>query len=544
MNEADASLKSKAPGTRPGGVVRIRRALISVWDKAGIIDLAAALHQLGVGILSTGGTAQALREAEIPVTTVESITGYPPILDGRVKTLHPAIFAAILGKDDAAHRAQLDEMGITPVDLVVVNLYPFESRALDAPLTEAVELIDIGGVSLLRAAAKNWERVAVVCDPAQYAPVIAEMQEAGGVSEETRRALAAAAFNRTAAYDAVIARALAPPDQPFPERLTLAFEKIAGVRYGENPHQRAAFYRDPQPAPGTLARATQRQGKELSFNNIVDLDAAWNLVWEFDHPAAAIIKHATPCGAATRPEAVDAYRAARACDPVSAFGGIVALNCDVDEPTAAVIAEIFTEALIAPGFTAGARALLARKGNLRILECAAPSGQATSPMSLRGAERRSNLLIGIEIRSVSGGLLVQGHDTTDLDETQLRLATPRAPSDAEMADLRFAWKVCKWVKSNAIVLAYGGATVGIGSGQPNRVGAVEIAVKGAGDRARGAVLASDAFFPFRDGIDAAAHAGITAIIQPGGSVRDEEVIAAAREHDIAMVFTGIRHFRH
>jgi len=544
MNEADASLKSKAPGTRPGGVVRIRRALISVWDKAGIIDLAAALHQLGVGILSTGGTAQALREAEIPVTTVESITGYPPILDGRVKTLHPAIFAAILGKDDAAHRAQLDEMGITPVDLVVVNLYPFESRALDAPLTEAVELIDIGGVSLLRAAAKNWERVAVVCDLAQYAPVIAEMQEAGGVSEETRRALAAAAFNRTAAYDAVIARALAPPDQPFPERLTLAFEKIAGVRYGENPHQRAAFYRDPQPAPGTLARATQRQGKELSFNNIVDLDAAWNLIWEFDHPAAAIIKHATPCGAATRPEAVDAYRAARACDPVSAFGGIVALNGDVDEPTAAEITEIFTEAVIAPGFTAGARALLARKGNLRILECAAPSGQATSPMSLRGAERRSNLLIGIEIRSVSGGLLVQGHDTTDLDETQLRLATPRAPSDAEMADLRFAWKVCKWVKSNAIVLAYGGATVGIGSGQPNRVGAVEIAVKGAGDRARGAVLASDAFFPFRDGIDAAAHAGITAIIQPGGSVRDEEVIAAATEHGIAMIFTGIRHFRH
>src|SRR2546421_1118770 len=544
MNEADASLKSKAPGTRPGGVVRIRRALISVWDKAGVIDLAAALHQMGVGILSTGGTAQALREAEIPVTTVESITGYPAILDGRVKTLHPAIFAAILGKDDAAHRAQLDEMGITPVDLVVVNLYPFESRALDAPLTEAVELIDIGGVSLLRAAAKNWERVAVVCDLAQYAPVIAEMQEAGGVSEETRRALAAAAFNRTAAYDSVIARAFAPPDQPFPERVTLAFEKIAGVRYGENPHQRAAFYRDPQPAPGTLARATQLQGKELSFNNVVDLDAAWNLVWEFDGPTAAIIKHATPCGAATRPEAVDAYRAARAGDPVSAFGGIVALNCDVDEPTAAVIAEIFTEALIAPGFTAGARALLARKGNLRILECAAPSGQATSPMSLRGAERRSNLLIGIEIRSVSGGLLVQGHDTTDLDETQLRLATPRAPSDAEMADLRFAWKVCKWVKSNAIVLAYGGATVGIGSGQPNRVGAVEIAVKGAGDRARGAVLASDAFFPFRDGIDGAAHAGITAIIQPGGSLRDEEGIAAAPEPGIAMIFTGIRHFRH
>src|SRR5437870_9820296 len=251
MNEADASLKSKAPGTRPGGVVRIRRALISVWDKAGIIDLAAALHQLGVGILSTGGTAQALREAEIPVTTVESITGYPPILDGRVKTLNPAIFAAILGKDDAAHRAQLDEMGITPVDLVVVNLYPFESRALDTPLAEAVELIDVGGVSLLRAAAKNWERVTVVCDPAQYGPVVAEVRRAGGISEETRRALAAAAFGRTAAYDTTIAHAFAPSDQPFPERLTLSFQKVAGIRYGENPHQRAAFYRDPQPAPAT-----------------------------------------------------------------------------------------------------------------------------------------------------------------------------------------------------------------------------------------------------------------------------------------------------
>src|SRR5881296_1861869 len=489
MNETDASLKSKAPGPAPGGVVQIRRALISVWDKAGVIDLAAALHQMGVGILITGGTAQALREAEIPVTTVESITGYPAILDGRVKTLHPAIFAAILGKDDAAHRAQLDEMGITPVDLVVVNLYPFESRALDTPLAEAVELIDVGGVSLLRAAAKNWERVTVVCDPAQYGPVVAEVRRAGGISEETRRALAAAAFGRTAAYDTTIAHAFAPSDQPFPERLTLSFQKIAGIRYGENPHQRAAFYRDPQPAPGTLARATQLQGKELSFNNIVDLDAAWNLVWEFDRPAAAIIKHATP-------------------------------------------------------FAAGARALRARKGNLRILECAAPSGQATSPMSLRGAERRSNLLPTLEVRSVSGGLLVQEHDATDLDETQLRVVTPRGPTDAEMADLRFAWKVCKWVKSNAIVLARAGATVGIGSGQPNRVGSVEIAVKGAGDRARGAVLASDAFFPFRDSIDAAAHAGITAIIQPGGSVRDEEVIAAATEHGLAMVFTGMRHFRH
>lgn len=516
--------------------MKVRRALISVWDKAGIIELAAALHQLGVGILSTGGTAQALREAEIPVTTVESVTGYPAILDGRVKTLHPAIFAAILGRDDDSHRAQLDEMGITPIDLVVVNLYPFETRALDAPLAEAVELIDVGGVSLLRAAAKNWERVTVVCDPAQYGPVAGELREAGGISEETRRGLAAAAFSRTAAYDAVIASAFAMSDQPFPDRFMLSFEKVMGMRYGENPHQRAAFYGDPHPAPGTLARATQIQGKELSFNNIVDLDAAWNLVWEFDRPAVAIIKHATPCGAAIRPTAAEAYQAARACDPVSAFGGIVALNCDVDERTAGEIAEIFTEAVIAPGFTAGARAVLARKTNLRLLECAARS-------LLRGPEARSNLVTH-EIRSVTGGLLVQERDTADLNGSQLRVATPRAPTDEEMADLRFAWKVCKWVKSNAIVLARGGATVGIGSGQPNRVGSVEIAVKGAGDRARGAVLASDAFFPFRDGIDAAAHAGVTAVIQPGGSVRDEEVVAAAAEHGMAMVLTGVRHFRH
>src|SRR2546428_203634 len=488
----------------PGGVVRIRRALISVWDKSGVVDLAAALDQMGVGILSTGGTAQALREAEIPVTTVESVTGYPAILDGRVKTLHPAIFAAILGRDDAAHRTQLDEMGITPVDLVVVNLYPFESRALDTPLAEAVELIDIGGVALLRAAAKNWERVTVICHPSQYGPVVGEMREAGGVSEASRRALAAATFSRTAVYDAIIARVFAPPDQPFPERLTLSFQKIAGVRYGENPHQRAAFYRDPRAATGTVANATQLQGKELSFNNVVDLDAAWGLVWEFDRPAAAIIKHATPCGAAARPTAGEAYQDARACDPVSAFGGIVALNCEVDERTAGEIAEIFTEAVIAPGFTAGARALLARRPNVRILECAAPP----SSESLRGPQARSNLTVMHEIRSVTGGLLVQERDTADLNESQLRVVTSRAPTAEEMADLRFAWKVCKWVKSNAIVLAQGGATVGIGSGQPNRVGAVEIAVKGAGDRARGAGLASDAFFPFRDGIAAPAHAAL------------------------------------
>ncbi len=518
------------PGARnpePVGPIRIRRALISVWDKSGIVELAAALQRLGAEILSTGGTAQALREAAIPVTAIESVTGYPAILDGRVKTLHPAIFAAILGRDDPAHRAQLNEMGITPVDLVAVNLYPFESRALDAPIGDAVELIDVGGVSLLRAAAKNWERVAVVCDPGQYAALVEELLREGSVSEETRRRLAAETFARTAAYDATIAgyfnRQL---DEQFPDVLTIAYRKVQQTRYGENPHQAAAFYRAYTREEG-LAGAGQLQGKELSFNNLVDLDAAWRLVREFAQPAAAIIKHATPCGVATGTTPAEAYAAARACDPVSAFGGIAALNREVDEQTAREVTEIFTEAVIAPGFTAGARAVLARKSNLRVLEAEAASADAA-----------------LELRTVSGGLLVQEGDRLDLDETQLPVVTPRAPTAQEMASLRVAWTVCKWVKSNAIVLVRGQATVGLGGGQPNRIGAVELAVKGAGDRARGTVLASDAFFPFRDGVDAAARAGVTAIIQPGGSVRDEEVIASAAEHNIAMVFTGIRHFRH
>lgn len=509
------------------GRVSVRRALISVWDKTGLDALAEALKEMGIQIIATGGTAEALNRLGVPVTTVESITGYPAILDGRVKTLHPAIFAAILGRDDAAHRAQMDEMGITPVDLVVVNLYPFEARALDAPSAEAVELIDIGGVSLIRAAAKNWERVAVVCDPGQYGALVTELHREKTLSGEARRRLAAEAFARTAAYDASIAAYFSRQvHEQFPDLLTMAYRKVQQTRYGENPHQAAAFYRT-HTQRGGLAAARQLQGKELSFNNFVDLDAAWALVSEFAQPAAAIIKHATPCGAATAAATIDAYVAARSCDPVSAFGGIAAFNREVDERTAAEITGIFTEAVIAPAFTPAARAILARRPNLRLLECDASASGASLAM-----------------RTVSGGLLVQEHDRVDLDEAQLRLVTPRAPTPEEMADLRFAWRVCKWVKSNAIVLARGGATVGIGSGQPNRVGAVEIAVKVAGDRARGTVLASDAFFPFRDGIDAAARAGVTAIIQPGGSVRDEEVIAASAEHGMAMVFTGVRHFRH
>ncbi len=521
------------------GPVQVRRALISVWDKTGLDALAAALVEMGVEIVATGGTAEALQRVGVSVVTVESITGYPAILDGRVKTLHPAIFAAILGRDDAAHRAQLDEMGITPVDLVVVNLYPFETRALDAPIAEAVELIDIGGVSLIRAAAKNWERVAVMCDPDQYGTLAEELRREGNVSAETRRRLAAEAFARTAAYDASIAAYFYhQAHEQFPDLLTIAYRKVQQTRYGENPHQAAAFYRT-QTSQGGLAGARQLQGKELSFNNLVDLDTAWGLVAEFEQPAAAIIKHATPCGAAVGATLAEAYASARACDPVSVFGGIVAFNREMDEPTAQAMTGLFTEAVIAPTYSPAALRVLASRTNLRVLT-SAPLSQP----SLRGAERRSNLRPTLDVRSIVGGLLVQEHDTADLDETQLRVVTPRAPTPEEMADLRFAWSVCKWTKSNAIVLARGGATVGIGSGQPNRVGAVEIAVKVAGDRARGTVLASDAFFPFRDGVDAAARAGVTAIIQPGGSVRDDEVIAAAAEHGMAMMVTGVRHFRH
>jgi phosphoribosylaminoimidazolecarboxamide formyltransferase/IMP cyclohydrolase len=521
----EQATRNDASGTQVA--VTMHRALISVWDKTGLDPLATGLAALGVEIVATGGTADALQRMAVSVTTVESLTGYPAILDGRVKTLHPAIFAALLGRDDPAHRAQLDAMGIAPIDLVVVNLYPFEGRAPTATMADAVELIDIGGVALLRAAAKNWERVAVVCDPSQYGAVLDELQRTGALSSGTRQRLAAAAFRRTASYDAAIAQYLTGQGPGFPERLVLAYTKATDLRYGENPHQGGAFYREVPAPAGTLADARQHQGKELSFNNLVDLDAAWGLVWEFDRPATAIIKHATPCGVAVADDLVTAYGAARDCDPMSAFGGIVACNREVDEPTAQAMTGLFTEAVIAPAYSHAALAVLARRPNLRVLACAAPQPTAS-----------------LEVRSISGGLVAQEQDTRDAREHDVRVVTLRKPSADEMADLRFAWKVCKWAKSNAIVLARGGATVGIGSGQPNRVGAVELAVKVAGERARGAVLASDAFFPFRDGVDAAARAGVTAIIQPGGSVRDVEVMAAATEYGMGMVFTGIRHFRH
>src|SRR5574341_256738 len=512
------------------GQIGIRRALISVWNNSGIADLGAALVSAGADIVSTGGTGTTLRDAGLPVTLVESLTGFPPILDGRVKTLHPAVFAAVLGRDDPAHRDELAELGITPVDLVVVNLYPFEGLAADARPEDAVELIDIGGVALIRAAAKNWERVGVVCDPAQYAVVAAEIHDTGGLSQETRRGLAADAFARTAAYDSAIAGYFArQAGRRFPELITLAYRKVQDTRYGENPHQAGALYRRYPPGGGSLADAEQLQGKELSYNNIADLDTAWGLAGEFTAPAAAIIKHATPCGAAVGTALVDAYAAALRCDPVSAFGGVVALNRIVDGPTASAIAEVFTEVIIAPGFSPEARGIFRKKTNLRLL---------VSQLPANGTRE-------VEVKHIRGGVLLQDADVEGTDAASSRhVVTPRAPTPEERRDLEFAWIVAKWVKSNAIVFGRGGATVGIGAGQPNRVGAVEIAAKGAGERAQGAVMASDAFFPFRDGIDAAARAGITAVIQPGGSVRDEEIIAAAAEHGMAMLFTGTRHFRH
>lgn len=505
----------------------IRRALISVWDKSGLSEFASALVAMGVEMLATGGTARALSQAGLPVTTIEEITGFPEVLDGRVKTLHPAVFAAILARDEPQHRAQLEAHHIRPIDLVVVNLYPFDTQAQTASMRDAVELIDVGGVALLRAAAKNWERVAVVSDPIQYALVLEQLRQGGSVSEAFRRHLAGEAFARTAEYDAAIARYFGETPAQFPSRLILTYRKGFDTRYGENPHQRAAFYREVPVRPGSLADARQIQGKELSFNNMVDLDAALGLVREFDQPAAAIIKHAAPCGAAVAASIAEAYQAAVACDPVSAFGGVLALNRLVDDATAAAITNVFTEAVIAPGFAPGARAIFARRKNVRVLEVD-PAASVSR----------------MDVRSVDGGLLVQESDSVDLDDGRLTVVTPRAPTPQEMIDLRFAWKVAKWVKSNAIVLARNSATVGIGGGYPNRVGAVELAAKGAGERSRGAVLASDAFFPFRDGVDAAARAGVTAIIQPGGSVRDDEVIAAAVEHGVAMVLTGVRHFRH
>jgi phosphoribosylaminoimidazolecarboxamide formyltransferase / IMP cyclohydrolase len=502
-----------------------RRALLSVWDKSGIVELARALVDHGAHIISSGGTARTLADAGIPVTPVSEVTGAPEILGGRVKTLHPNVHGGILAdRRRAEHVEDLERHGIAPIDFVVCNLYPFEDAIAHPSVHEddALEQIDIGGPAMVRAAAKNWSSVTVVVDPARYEDVIGAISS-GGITAQMRRELAAEAFARTARYEATIAAYLAS-ESGFRDSLVIAADKIADLRYGENPHQAAAFYRRGIAAAG-VAGAAQRHGKELSYNNLLDADAAWKLVCELDSPAAAIVKHSNPCGVAVAGSLRTAYARALECDRTSAFGGIVALNATCDHATATAILEIFTEVVIAPSFEDDALHALRSKRSLRVLEVAAPPSD------------------DLEWRSVSGGLLVQTPDGRD-DFADVKVVTRKEPTDEQWRDLRFAWTVAKHVKSNAIVFARELTAVGVGAGQMSRVEATALAARRAGDRAKGAVCASDAFFPFRDGLDAAVAAGATGVVQPGGSVRDDEVVDAADEHGIPMVFTGRRHFRH
>ncbi len=514
----------------------IQRALLSVSDKAGIVGFASALHQLGVQLLSTGGTARALREAGIPVTEVSEHTGFPEMLDGRVKTLHPTIHGGLLGRrDHPEHVAAMVEHAIAPIDLVAVNLYPFRETIAQpgCTLEEAIENIDIGGPAMVRSAAKNHRHVVVLTDPADYAAVLQEMAEqAGAVSFATRFRLACKAYAHTAEYDGAIADWLAlqaqPQEAPFPPRLHLHFEKAQALRYGENPHQQAAFYRDSTPAPGTLANWQQHQGKELSYNNIADADAAWECVRGLAGGACVIVKHANPCGVALGDTPLQAYQQAFATDPTSAFGGIIAFNRPVDEAAAEAVTGQFAEVVIAPGYTSEALARFRSKGNVRVLEVPAGTG--------------SNAW---EYKRVGGGLLVQSPDVAA--PASFQVVTRAAPDPAQTADLQFACHVAQFVKSNAVVFCGGGRTLGIGAGQMSRVDSTRIATRKAADAGlplAGSVCASDAFFPFRDGLDVIAAAGARAVVQPGGSLRDAEVVAAADEHGIAMVLTGVRHFRH
>lgn len=511
--------------------MKIERALISVSDKTGVVEFARVLHGLGVEIISTGGTMKTLKEADIPVVYVSEITGFPEIMDGRVKTLNPYIHGGILAiRDNPDHVQAMRHHKIKGIDMVVVNLYPFRQTVAkpDVTLGEAVENIDIGGPAMIRAAAKNFAHVAVVVNPANYGLIADELAKKGEISQEIRMELAREAYSHTAEYDACIARYLAGQlgQGRFPARLQLVFDKVQDLRYGENPHQQAGFYREQGFAGPGVAGARQLHGKELSFNNIVDLEAAFNIVNEFAAPAATIIKHTNPCGTGTGNSLAAAYAKAYEADPVSAFGGIIGLNREVDKATAEQIGQLFAEAVIAPGYSAEALAVLSEKKNVRLL--AAEFGKGVDAM---------------DIKRVSGGILVQDSDAGD-PEAKMTVVSKRQPTAAELEQLEFAWKVVKHVKSNAIVVAADNRTIGVGAGQMNRVGAANIALTQAGEAAEGAVLASDAFFPFRDTVDAAAKAGITAIIQPGGSVRDEESIKAADEHGIAMVFTGVRHFKH
>lgn len=536
---------------------KINRALISVSDKTGIVDLALKFKKHGVEIVSTGGTSRLLRENGIETRDISDLTGFPEMLDGRVKTLHPKVHGGILGiRDNEEHQAKMKDHGIVPIDMVVVNLYPFRQtiQKPDVEMSEAIENIDIGGPAMIRSASKNHNDVAVVVDPADYLTVAAQMDENEGcLSQEMRYRLAATAFRHTADYDAEIARFLASRIQvkkenetELPQNLPLELEKISGLRYGENPHQRAALYQFAGQKEHGVATAEQLQGKELSYNNLLDSDGAWELVMEIhrghlresrsrgaitahDIPqTCAIIKHTNPCGVGIAQNALEAFANAKATDPVSAFGGIIAFSGMVEAAAASEIAEMFAEVIIAPDFSAEARQILAAKKNLRVLRM----GEAETPQRI------------LEFRRITGGILVQDRDAELIDEEKFDIVSDRKPTASELRALRFGWAICKHVKSNAIVYAKESQLVGVGAGQMSRVDSVKLGALKAQLPLAGSVLASDAFFPFRDGLDEAAKHGITAVIQPGGSVRDKEVIDAANEHKIAMVFTGIRHFKH
>jgi phosphoribosylaminoimidazolecarboxamide formyltransferase/IMP cyclohydrolase len=524
-------------------MAEIKRALISVSDKTGVAEFAQGLAELGVDIISTGGTAKLLKQKGIPVTPVSEITKFPEMLDGRVKTLHPAIHGGILAKRDMPqHMLALKEQGISPIDIIVVNLYPFQKTVANPEVSfeEAIENIDIGGPTMIRSAAKNFQDVAVVVDPADYPKILAELKaDAGKLSLKTKFELACKTFQHTASYDSAISSYLESialvdgrfvrQETTFPSLLRLNLQQVQGLRYGENPHQQAAFYREIGQENTGVAGARQLQGKELSFNNILDLEAAYQLAWDFEEPVAIVIKHTNPCGVAVANGLSDAYRKARETDPVSAFGSVLGFNRVVDSETAVEIVSTFVEAVIAPGFDASALDVLQAKPNLRLLVVGKPQVQAKGDWDLK---------------RVSGGLLIQDRDTHMLDREKCKVVTKRQPTEKEWEALSFAWKVVKHVKSNAIVFTNQTQTVGIGVGQMSRVDSSKLAVMKAQLPIKGTVLASDAFFPFRDGVDAAAEAGATAIIQPGGSLKDKDVIQAADEHSIAMVFTGIRHFKH
>lgn len=521
-------------------------ALISVSDKTGILELAQALHGAGVRLISTGGTAKLLADNGLPVTEVAEVTGFPEMLDGRVKTLHPKVHGGLLARRDLPeHMAALHRHAISTIDILVVNLYPFEQTVAKpgCTLEDAIENIDIGGPAMVRSGAKNWKDVAVLTDAAQYGQVVQELTTSGTISQQTKFALAVAAFNRISNYDAAISdylSALGPDGKSnmFAGQANGRFVKLQDLRYGENPHQQAAFYRDLHPAPGSLVTAQQLQGKELSYNNIADADAAWECVKSFDAPACVIVKHANPCGVALGKDPLEAYSKAFQTDPTSAFGGIIAFNRPLDGAAAQQVAKQFVEVLMAPDFTPEARAAFAGKANVRLLQIALPPGGA------RPWDKGQNLM---DIKRVGSGLLMQTADNHELALGDLKVVTKKQPSQAELQDLLFAWKVAKYVKSNAIVFCKDGMTMGVGAGQMSRLDSARIAsikAQHAKLSLAGTVVASDAFFPFRDGLDVVVDAGATCVIQPGGSMRDEEVIAAADERGVAMVFSGVRHFRH